>query len=283
MEIRDSEKPAIVTAFDAGYARSGLVANWLASVRRVGLADQVVLFPMDLEAAQYARATGVETVELWPEVIPTTDSITPYAAADFKAVSLRKMDAIRHVLAQGRTVLFSDADIVFLRDPFPMLAEFAEEIVAQSDVPPNRRLSAPRGILPRWFQRRRCRNTLCAGFLRVRATSATLRVFDTAREDVGRFCNDQTLLHDRLVWRAEASWALLPQDEFPNGAYLAMARWRRGNQAMLNDAVIVHVNWCLSERKIELLKELGLWHAGGGVRNFRTPPVTESPEVYESS
>jgi hypothetical protein len=78
VETRDSDQTAIVTTFDAGYVRSGLVANWLASVRDVGLAHQVLLFPMDVEAADYARSTGVETIELWPDVIPATESITSY-------------------------------------------------------------------------------------------------------------------------------------------------------------------------------------------------------------
>lgn len=251
----------LVTTFDTGYVRSGLVANWLESVTRVGLRDRVVLYPMDPEAAEYARGTGCETIELWPHGEVASASITAFDDAAFRDVTLRKFVAIRDQLERGRAVVFSDADIVFLEDPLPHLAEYEEDVVTQSDVGPNAKLSQPRPFPPKWLQRRRgFRNTLCAGFLRALPSPAVLRVFDASRAGTKDFAHDQEVLHHRLVWNDEATWALLPQDRFPNGARIAIARWRNGDDAALEGAVIAHVNWCIADRKIELLKELGCWY-----------------------
>jgi len=256
----DHPPPAIVTAFDAGYVRSGLVANWLESVTRVGLRERVVLYPMDREAADYALQTGCETIELWPQSAAPSASITAFDDAAFRDVSLRKFVAIRDQLEKGRTALFSDADIVFLQDPLPHLAPYEQEIVTQSDVAPGCRLSKPRSFPPRALQKRHFRSTLCSGFLRAVPTPAVMRVFDASRAGTTDRAHDQEVLHERLVWNAEATWSLLPLDQFPNGAHLALRRWRDGDRAALDGAVILHVNWCLAERKIELLKELGCWY-----------------------
>ena len=253
--------PAIVTAFDAGYVRSGLVANWLESVTRVGLRDHVVLYPMDSEAAAYATKTGCETIELWPGGEAQSASLTAFNDEAFCDLSLRKFDAIRDQLKRGRVVVFSDADIVFLDDPLPHLATYDEQVVTQSDVAPNARLSKPRSFPPKRFQKRRAfHSTLCSGFLRALPSPAVLHAFDTSRPDSRHFAHDQELLHHRLVWRDETTWTMLPRDKFPNGACLAFARWQKGDAAALDGAVITHVNWCVGERKIELLKELGCWY-----------------------
>lgn len=257
--------PIVLTAFDGVYARTGLVANWLQSVRRVGLGAHVVLCALDAEAEAFGEHAAAVTMRGDRFEDGASPQIARYHAPGFRRVALAKLDAVHRLLAEGRTVLFSDADIVFLKDPRPHLVAQDADVVAQSDVRPGRNLSRPKRPWDRFKPlRRRLGSTLCSGFLRVRPTPATLRAFDTSRPGTGRYASDQPLLHDRLVWRGEASLALLPDDTFPNGAHLAHRRWRHGDKA-LDDAVLVHVNWCEADRKVPLLRELGLWTVGDPV------------------
>lgn len=249
---------AIITLFDAAYVGCGLVPNWLHSLERVGLRDRVVLYPTDRDAMDYAESTGCEVVALWPDRSAGSPEMSRYGSRGFRDVTMRKLEVVRHALSAGRTVLYSDPDVVFLRDPLPRLEATSEEIVLQSDVPPGGELSRPRWPWSRFTTRNRLRATVCAGFMWVRPTPSTLRLFDPDRPDVAAARHDQHLFHERLVWRRQARFALLPRREFPNGAWFAVERWRRGSAA-LDDAYILHVNWCVGERKIELLRELGLW------------------------
>jgi len=249
----------IITMFDAAYVRSGLVENWLASLERVGLLDRVALYPLDTDALDHAQSTGCEVIDHFAGEPASDDSITRFSDEGFRALSLRKLEVVRHALTAGRAVLYSDADVVFLRDPLPRLARERAEIVLQSDCRPGVELSRPQWPWSHYTTRRgRFEGVICAGFMYLRPTPATLRLLDVERPDAPRFENDQFLLHDRIVWRREASFALLPESEFPNGAWYAQERWRRG-AAALDDAYMLHANWCEGERKVELLKEVGLW------------------------
>lgn len=248
----------IVGSFDVSYVKCGLVPNWLGHLDRLGLRDRVVLYPLDRDAGDYARSSGCEVVELWPDRRASDDAMKLFGKDGFAEVTMCKLEAVHHALSTGRTVLHSDPDIVFLRDPLPRLATEGAEIVIQSDARPGVGLSAPRWPWSRFTTRSRLRSTICAGFMQARPTAATLRVFDRARPDAVDVRNDQDLLHDRIVWRREADYTVLPQHEFPNGAFHAHERWFHGAKA-LDDAYILHVNWCEGARKIELMRELGLW------------------------
>lgn len=233
------DDPVIATYTNVGYLPTTL--NWFESLRRVGLAERALVFALTRRTRKALEKHGVPCRLLGQSSLPSCgDRAVKIHDSGWREIVMRKLQIVGQLLRDGQTVLFSDADVVFLRDPLGYLAEQAEpyELSIQQD-----RMSKSRpNVKPDW--------RLCTGFFYVRPTAKTLRLFDLERNDIEDFANDQPLLNARIA-KDKIHVRRLPIELFPNGRM-----WYR-RHAELDEAYIVHFNWIRGD-KLPAMERYGL-------------------------
>jgi hypothetical protein len=235
----DTTEPLIVTYTNFGFLPTTL--NWYESLRRIGLADHALVFALSRRTEHALRERGIACRLLGPSVFPECpDGFLRYRAPEWRTIVMRKLEVVGQLLGEGRTVLFSDADVVFRRNPLPYLAELAEghELVIQQDLSPNEE----ENTWPGW--------ELCTGFFYVRPTARTARLFAVDRGDFDAFTNDQPLLNARIHADGVSHHAL-SNVLFPNGAH-----WYHAHESM-GDSYVVHFNWVVGN-KLPVMEKYGL-------------------------
>ena len=120
----DCNLPSVNGVTVVTFASSGwtdLLNNWLCSLREVGL-----------EKAVYVVAFGSDAcTSLAPAGIACKNAEQTPSAANYGQEGYQKMLEIRtreilRLLGCGRTILVTDADVVFLKDPLPTLQALSE-------------------------------------------------------------------------------------------------------------------------------------------------------------
>ena len=174
-----------------------------------------------------------------------------YASEDFERKCFLKLTLALRALRRNLTVLIVDLDVVFLRNPLPVIVVTCPEcdIVAQLDK----------------------ESTLSAGFYLARPTPNVLDVFDEAlrilrKEPISDVVNEQNLLN-RVIKASVARKALrlryLSAKQFPVGrVFFDEGEVMYDGDSLFGDgtAVVVHNSWIVSKAaKIYRFKETGMW------------------------
>ena len=239
-EIAALPSPAIAVCVNAGYLSSGIFDNWLASVYRLNLRSRIIVGALDRFTFERVSALGIRCI-LWEggPLGETSFEAIQYRTEGWKPIVFSKVSFVREILLAGRDVLFSDSDVVFLRDPFPVLAKLPTlDFLIQSDA----RFSVKNADL----------STLCSGFYFVRSTPSSIGVLSTNDSECLEWGGDQDMFRSRIFKQGLASARLLPRQLFPNGSL-----WLN---APPDDPVAVHFNWLVGTRdKIKAMKATGVW------------------------
>lgn len=233
----------IVTCVNSGYAKCGLLENWALHLARLGLTDHIVIGALDDEAERAARCLPGTVIRFNSDIAPRPDSgALRYRREGWKPIVFSKLGLVRSLLMSGRHVLFSDADVVFLKNPlayFP--GERVADFAAQSDAPAQTKSDSPR--------------TLCSGLYFAHPTREAIETLRITVEEMNALGGDQDYLRLRLGVERTARCVMLPRREFPNGDV-----WRA---APPPDPVAVHFNWVEGvERKLQWVQECGLLCSG---------------------
>jgi hypothetical protein len=113
------------TVATAGYVP--LVLNLHASLRRIGLGNQLVVYTTDRTVKRELSAMGIRSLRFGRQrYVRWSD----YKAPGFAEIVAYKYAVASELLKAGRNVLFVDGDIVFLRNPAKHLREVIERISA---------------------------------------------------------------------------------------------------------------------------------------------------------
>ncbi len=188
---------------------------------------------------------------------PAGSTPSVYLSRDF----LRKMNIrtnmILDALGVGLTVIHTDIDVIFLRNPMPIL----DHIPADVD------------IAPLWDD-----GAYNAGFVLVRPSWNGKWIYQRSREmtDANSRLDDQKSLNRAIAEsvRSNSGRVLkLDQTEFLNGlAYFESTRRMFANEEPCETCVVVHNNWLVSkEAKIYRFKEHHMWVLDGPNRYYTDP------------
>ena len=241
------------------YAYADFVVNWLCTSGNV-LSLKAVVIAEDPELHEFLSAAGVPSIDGRLFNISASSKDFEYASKGFEVVSNMKTRAVQAVLSMGFNVLFTDADIVFKRDPFLYLRRDVD-FEFQTD-------SGHIEFLPE--------DNPCTGFFYMRANNKTVpfleRSFDTQRSQQQ---NVAIILHEMMssgeaVYIPHSSRAPQLQDtltfrqlpllSFPPGDVLYAEDFEQRRSAADVPLVNVHANWIAgSDLKRKKLHEYGLW------------------------
>jgi len=238
--IADMDDDILVACVNGGYATSGIVENWYRSIERCELRSKVLLVVLDTVAQDYLTKRGIPTVRWNANSMAPPATAVCFRAEGWRDITFSKIRLVHRLLAAGKNVLFSDVDIVVLKNPFASMLSANVDIAIQSDVPGDCHCDD-------WSKA-----SVCSGFYLVRSNQKTIHAFNCDRDDVAGIERDQQLLHYRIATQQEMSSAILPRHRFPNGSY-----WEMQKNA---DPTIIHYNWCVGvDEKISRMKRDGNW------------------------
>lgn len=172
-------KPMITVFVDERYL--AIAANWLAAVRRLGLERQVVLVTLDPEAERALAA--VHSPRLF----------RPLESRGLGDLWIHRVRVLSSLLAEGRDVVHSDADAVWLANPMVDLFPPGFDMVfSQGTIwPPD--ILAKRGVVA------------CCGLFAVRASPRTCAFFAALERRVAVEHDDQVSIN-RLLDETMGPW-----------------------------------------------------------------------------
>lgn len=218
----------IVTFASSGW--TDLLNNWLCSLRKVGLGEAayVVSFGVDLCLSLDSRV-ACKSVEK-----------TPHAAsygqeAYQKMLEIRAREILR-LLGCGSTILVTDADVVFLKNPLPTLQALGKnkDMLFQGDSVDHQVADS---LIPY------VANYACLGFMYLKPTSGTTTLWEGVHNYQKNFhWNDQAAVNVCLrhpVFLMTVKWSVLDYWQFPNGIQFFKRK------APVEDAFIVHTNFIM--------------------------------------
>ncbi len=230
----------VVTCVNGGYAQSGMLRNWVGYLTALGLQDSVLVGALDDRAEEIASALSCQSMrfEGHPSHRLAKESLV-YRRAGWKPVVFSKLSFVRRLLETGRHVLFSDADVVFLKNPLPFFpGENRADFAAQSDA-----LDDASGDAPR---------SLCSGLYYAHPTREAIEALSFTPEDLEQHGGDQDYLRKKLGIERAARCSMLPRNLFPNGHL-----WKHRPPS---DPVAVHFNWIEGvEAKRKWMEDCGMW------------------------
>lgn len=242
-EASISDSLCLTTLTNSGYLP--YTRNLVRSLERLDLADKLIVFCLDDESARTLASEGARVHRL-----PTSDTVSElqrYKQGRFRDVVRYKFTILQELLGRGFSVLFTDGDVVFLRDPVAQLVREFEgvDVLIQNDDPADSSNTLPRRI------------NLCTGFFLVRPTRRTRRLFQPSRLTSDHVCDQR---YFNSVKKQAGEIRVLDRDGFPNGSWF-LHRPGEPSATSFDQANIVHFNWLGAEDKIAAMKQHSLWLA----------------------
>ena len=154
-------------------------------------------------------------------------------------ITRMKFAAISNYLKNYRYVVFTDGDIVYLQSD--AISYCLQQMIDNPDLD---YLGQQEG----YYQ-----DEFCTGFMIIRSTPLTRKLFDPKDIPKGKqFNNDQIWFNRKIRKRLKCQY--LPLDLYPNG------RWFYKHPELANGkAKLVHFNWSVGHEKTYRMKEYGMW------------------------
>jgi hypothetical protein len=246
------------------FATCGLgdfVENALLSIQHCGidLALVQLVFPLNAESELLSLAGrfGVrprrleELVDTGADAMPT--AYLDYGTPEFNRLMRLKFPVLRALLQEGRSVVYADVDVAWIRNPLPYLARVLE-------IYPWACQTEPFPAFPPDF---------CLGFFALRPDPRCIELIEL---HMARFmasdqpaCTTQALFRQLMREQPKHLTHIFPLPEglFPAGLLYATVQPRPDEAVALAGALlpfIFHGNWTIGqENKRQLLKAAGAW------------------------
>ena len=177
-------KTKIVTFCNDGYIN--FCKNWLKSVENVGLQTEVLIFTLGNLSYDEMKKTNVDVIrceDLFTNLDHIAEEFIEFETEKWCDIMFLKLKVIKYVLETGFDVLFSDSDVVFLKND---LLEIIKKTTENADCS---------------FQMERNAKSdcVCAGFFYIKSNKRTINLLDIeTTKNVCHYNNDQNLLNIRL-------------------------------------------------------------------------------------
>jgi hypothetical protein len=241
------------------FATGGLapfVENALMGIKQCGIDPELVQLVVparaehELSAISKAAGARVRILEHLVEV-PAGDipaSYVEWNTPEFNTFLKYRLPALRRILTEGSSIIYSDIDVSWLRNPLPYLSQVLDHYpwACQTEASPE---------FPPQF---------CMGFFALSATPDTLEMIDlNIARNAGEA--DQILFREILIENPRYLNNIfpLPESSFPTGLLYQSVRSDNLQPVQLATRLrpfIFHANWCIGlQNKRQLLAHAGAW------------------------
>lgn len=276
----------ILAVSNAGFARHW--HNFRCSMERLDVARHAIVVGTDIEACDAARSTSVPCVVgdgglFWgnASIERLSSRSTRHGTAEYARLMHVKAKPCLTALTLGYDVLFSDTDMMWLRNPLKLLRRARQrmsadgrdlpDVMIQSDYDEtNEARCSSHEHCPRssWCDQPngRCEAEACGGFYWLRAQGGRSVAFLQAmfermawqRAHIDERLGEQPALNFVLHRTAGLTYQILDRKLYPNGNTFFARGLLPGRET--RGPVIVHNNWLAGdEPKVQRWKEHGMW------------------------
>ena len=241
-------KSVVITIVDKQY--HDIMENFYMFIKRLKLTN-VLAVCLDKTTHQRLQNIGVTSI-YDPSVENTTKSYTTFLSDEFKLKSAMKIKYLVRALKLGFGVVMTDADVIFLKNPFDYFRCYDCDLEMSDNLPPHRNASLESES-----------DTMCIGFFYARPTSKTIWFVSQVQESLRL----DPLLWDQVEFNRLARKAvddgqlvvnILDYELFPSGGPFFFDHYLVPNP--YTKAVVYHVNWMNNVvEKTYRAREMGLW------------------------
>lgn len=260
----------LVVAIAVNYAFRHLALNFVCNLKRVGVRNYVVL-AMDRTVFDYLAARGANAFFYQtPGRRRLLEDADTFGSAAFVETSRRKSILVLKVLRLGYSVVFSDVDVVWVKDPIPELLKHDFDFVIQSDRAHKDQDTALNYNLNSGFYLvRSTMRSVTALKAIVKYATAIRRSEQKAFNYVlcGAFKDHHAgpglrIGAQECTYRKGGATVLaLPLEAFPNGSDESL--WSNASSSFVSShpgVVAVHANYVEGRaEKVERIKRIGYW------------------------
>jgi hypothetical protein len=238
-----------------------------------------------------SASSGASGGVAYPSAAAALEAGCHFGSKCFRAVTKLKSRAVLEILKKGYNVLWSDMDVVWMRNPIRDLLNYGQGVFPVQGNAPND--SEP----PNSHLR------INSGFYLARSDAPTIKAFEmitahastTDKSEQPSFyiilCGDKGQHRVENTACQEPTTGLrtefLPMDKYPNGAYNGY--WNDTKLARESDLAILHNNWISGlDNKFGRLREHRFWFIGDdeemSCRYSWSPPFAEdAPHFPEAT
>lgn len=262
--LRQSSFRKVVVLVSVTYGYRDLLMNFVCNLRRLGIQGPTVvaldgkLYEFAMEQGLHVIYGGIEAGDGGGDNEKEIKSCE-YGSDCFRKVTKLKSRLVLKALKLGYNVVWSDADVIWFKDPIPELLKYEKgTFPIQSDspseeIPPNSNLNS--------------------GFYFARAEYKVIKAFESITELAKVFdgseqpcfytilCEGQnsTVGENECIWRDNGLRTIvLPLTLYPNGSYRNY--FNSSELCRPEGCFVIHNNWVLGEEKIQRLVDRNLWY-----------------------
>lgn len=221
-----------------------LTENLLASISNCGVSPDITIVAEDEVA--YESLKRRKDVRVWRTRFENYPEELVKNSPPFKTLVNQRYAYVKEFLDNGTSVLFSDADMVWLANPFRYFRGRYDIYVAE-DIIRDKKTPDP---------------FYTAGFVFYRATNRTRAFVDKLIKWIeidGGKAADQKMLNGIIARQIipDLKVKVLSSDVFPHGKLYFNYKWR----VLRNSPVVIHNNYIAGhDMKVKRLKAMGLWY-----------------------
>lgn len=232
----NDKKFEFITLTNDGYIE--YTQNLVNSLKNINLHESLKIYCVGKKSYNHFSSQSLNTIQLKSSIFDKKNIFQSWRTKNFNKLMFIKLSIIHENLKTSKQVLYSDGDIVFIKNPFDELkSETKNDIIAQFDFNPDKDV-----------------NTLCAGFMLINSNEKTLDLFNpnnVPRELLDRhyYFDDQKYINERI---SALNYKFLDIKSYPNGAYFYK------NFEKLSPKII-HFNYLVGESKKIKMKKMGYW------------------------
>jgi hypothetical protein len=251
----------IVALTNAGYV--DYTINLYRSMEQLGLHAALLVFALQQDAVDSLSAAGISSV-LFDDGSPA--GFVSIQEKGFSVVTTAKLKVVHLLLSYGYTVLFTDGDVVWLKDPLPYLQAAISNAPAVDAV-------FMCDSVEREDEKNKDVNT---GFFYMTPSPRTVHLLEPERvstilsltNEEGRVLNDQSYVRSNIL-QDGVPFRTLSLPLFPNGAFWMANKGQGGSgtaatERTLDDAFVVHFTHMKGNQKREQMIMDGLWWDSDG-------------------
>jgi len=229
-----------ITLTNKGYAEFTL--NLLISLNKANVQEELIVYCIDDYSYNFFGDKGYSVEKVDHAFKENLNDISQWRSYEFNKIMFLKLSIIYLNLKQFQKVLFIDGDIFVKKDFFNYLNEYSDnfDILAQLDNDANS--DSPI-------------KTLCAGFMLIKSSKKTLKLFNPKKISYLKKRRKNFLFDDQKhinlnIHKLDVNF--LEPEKFPNGSY-----FYKHNKKI--NPLLIHFNWIKNDEKKELMENYNCW------------------------
>jgi hypothetical protein len=248
-------KIRLITLTNFGYIK--YILNLLSSLKNINLSHKLIIYCLDKQSVNFLKNNFNDINVKYIDNEYNVTDLTDFRTNGWNKIVYYKLKIIKENLEKGYNVIFTDGDIVFLKNPIDYLKSQIKDydMLCQEDVLPIKK-ELVENQNPLAYRDLSETDELNSGFMYIKNNEKMKRFFDYTKIDINTFKCDQIYLNEN---KHNLKYKKLELDLFPTGYYY-YTQIDYAKRDIDKLAYIIHFNFNFAKTtKIEYIKLHKKW------------------------